>query len=170
MTERDVKFLSPKEHVRLRTTMYFGRAWREPGLANSVFRQVVDLSLHWAEGTTPVVAEISGDLSFAVTDDHALLPHANDDLLLRGDRVASTAATALSRRAVVTVWRDSLCYHQELAFGCPAHPPRPRPAPPGRGTRVELDLDPECFAPGDRIGVGLVQNGLVVRDSRSSAL
>jgi hypothetical protein len=105
-----------------------------------------------------VVVEIMTDLAFSVTDEQASfldergLPRLGYyGSLLGSDLWLSAAATAVSFRAVVEVWRDGSGRRQELTHLRPVGVPEEFEAPPGCGTRVTFELDPAYFGSGAAI-------------------
>lgn len=172
--------------------MYFGVGPGDPSLATRVLCTVVGHAFHpatkvAASHAAHVVADITADLAFAVTDDQADLPTGQgmprlgyEKSLLTPDRWSSAAAAAVSTRTSVEVWRDGRGFRQTLVGLRPVEPPRAFSAPTGAGTRVEYVLDPDFFGtasittaladldihgPDCRDAVGLGE--VVVRDHRT---
>ncbi|MCF3133601.1 hypothetical protein [Streptomyces olivochromogenes] len=164
----DIEIIEFDAHVRRRPAMYFDLPRDHPGLATRVLCRILTHALHPAprlapDHTSRVLAEIRGDLAFAVTDD---LADALDDgpgrprfgyygTLLGPDRWTSGAAAALGARTVVEVWRDGHGVRQELSGIRPAGELRSFDPPAGAGTRVALTLDPGYFAPRSAITTDL---------------
>jgi DNA gyrase/topoisomerase IV subunit B len=150
----DITVLTMADAVRKRPGMYFGVGRGDPHLATAVLCAVVGHAFHpaakvAASHTPHVVAEITADLAFAVTDDQADtltgtgVPRLGyEGSLLTADRWSSAAAAAVSSRAVVEVWRAGQGFRQTLAGLRPVEPPAEFDAPAGAGTRVVFILDP----------------------------
>ncbi|MEV6750571.1 hypothetical protein AB0N21_40710 [Streptomyces sp. NPDC051080] len=163
----DIRVLEFDDAVRARPGMYFGVGREEPMLASQVLCQVIGHVLHPAPSVAPshslrAVVEISADLAFSVTDDQAapLDEQRRPRLgyygsLLGVDRWLSAAAAAVSSRAVVEVWREGRGFRQELVRLRPTAEPEEFGAPPGSGTRVAFELDPEYFGAGAAITADL---------------
>ena len=149
----DIRVVEFDEHVRAQPQMYFQVGRRNPEFATRVLENVLGHALHPAARLAPVhtlqvEAEITGDLSFAVRDDRAdaLDEHGNPQLgyfesLLRPERWLSAAASAVSSRVVVEVWRNGHALEQELAGLRPLSEPRNINPLPGTGTRIAFELD-----------------------------
>lgn len=152
--------LTPVEfdaHVRKRPGMYFGLGSEDPGLPTWVLCTVVGHAFHpatrvAANHAPDVVAEITADLAFCVTDDQAdtLRGQGMPTLgyyasLLTSDRWASAAAAAVSSHTTVEVWRGGQGFRQRLSGLRPVEPPAEFSAPAGGGTRVAYVLDPGYF-------------------------
>ncbi len=146
--------------------MYFGVGLDSPELPSRAFGQVVGWSLHPATRVAPahtlrVEAEIRGDLAFSVFDDasDALgvdgVPIIGFGSLIGPHRWCGWAASAVSSRTVVEVWRDGVGFRQELAVGRPLGDPERFVPPAGAGTRVEFELDEALLAPGAAITADL---------------
>ncbi|MBF9072849.1 hypothetical protein [Streptacidiphilus fuscans] len=141
------------EHVRAQPQMYFRVGRSNPELATRVLENVLGHALHPAARLAPLhtlqaEAKITGDLSFAVRDDRAdaLDGHGHPQLgyfgsLLLPERWLSAAASALSSRVVVKVWRNGHAFEQELAGLRPVSEPRRTDPQPGTGTRIAFELD-----------------------------
>jgi hypothetical protein len=142
------------DSVRRRPGMYFGVGKEDPRLATRVLCAVVGGAFHPAAKvaachTPDVVAEITADLVFSVTDDQAETLTGRDvpvlgyyDSLLTSSRWLSAAAAALSSQTTVEVWRDGRCFRQRHVGMRPVEPPAEFSAPAGAGTRVAYVLDP----------------------------
>ena len=153
----DITVLTMADAVRKRPGMYFGVGRGDPRLATEVLCAVVGHAFHpaakvAARHTPHVVAEITADLAFAVTDDQADtltgtgVPQLGyEGSLLTADRWSSAAAAAVSSRAVVEVWRAGQGFRQTLVGLRPVEPPAEFDAPAGAGTRVVFILDPAYF-------------------------
>ncbi|MEV5765491.1 hypothetical protein AB0L34_13105 [Micromonospora sp. NPDC052213] len=162
MTEPDyspakITVLEFDDSVRKRPGMYFGVGREDPRLATRVFCAVVGHAFHpatrvAASHTPDVVAEITADLIFSVTDDQADIltgrgmPNLGyNDSLLNSDRWLSAAAAAVSSQTTVEVWRHGHGFRQSLIGLRPVEPPAEFSAPAGAGTRVAFILDPAYF-------------------------
>ncbi|MFD9320573.1 hypothetical protein ACFWDQ_23355 [Streptomyces sp. NPDC060053] len=189
----DITVLDFTDHVRRCPGMYFRVGPRSPEFATSVLCRVLSSALHpdtrlAPDHTLRVDVGISGDLAFAVTDDHAGQMDRQGrprlgfhDSLLGADRWMTAAAAALARRAVVEVWRDGRGFRQALTALRPDSAPVRFEPPAGSGTRVAVELDPEYFGREAAIGDDLgsldlhgpycVEPGgpghIVIRDARS---
>jgi DNA gyrase/topoisomerase IV subunit B len=153
----DITVLSMADAVRKRPGMYFGVGRGDPRLATQVLCAVVGHAFHPAAGvadshTPHVVADITADLAFSVTDDLAETLTGQDmprlgyeSSLLTPDRWSSAAAAAVSSQSTVEVWRDGQGFRQKLVNFRPIEPPRRFSAPAGAGTRVAYVLDPAYF-------------------------
>ena len=144
----NIKVLELDESVRKRPGMYFGFGLGDPRLPTQILTVVVCHAFHPANAVGPdhrprVVAEVTGALTFTVTDDHAeTLPDSGEpalgfrDSLLTVTRWSSAAAAALTTRTVVEIWRDGRGLRQELAGAQPLSPPVPFVPSAGSGSRV----------------------------------
>nr|BFE58058.1 hypothetical protein GCM10020063_025840 [Dactylosporangium thailandense] len=153
----DITVLEFDEAVRGRPGMHFGASRTDPRLPTWVLRTVVAHAFHpgtsvAANHAPDVVAEITADLAFSVTDDQAETLAGQDvprlgyyDSLLTPVRWSSSAAAAVSSQSTVEVWRDGRGFRQRLAGARPVEPPVPFDAPVGAGTRVAYVLDPAYF-------------------------
>ena len=149
----DIRIVEFDEHVRAQPQMYFQVGRSNPEFATRVLENVLGHALHPAARLAPVhtlqvEAEITGDLSFSVRDDRAdaLDEHGYPQLgyfgsLLRPERWLSAAASAVSSRVVVGVWRNGHAFEQELAGLRPLSEPRKIDPSPGTGTRIAFELD-----------------------------
>ncbi|NUT96429.1 MAG: hypothetical protein HOY78_30815 [Saccharothrix sp.] len=147
----DITVFGFPEAVFRRPGMFFGVGLGHPDLATRVLTRVLGHSLHPAAAVGPphtarAHAEVRGDFEFAVTDDLA----DRSDLgyhgtLLGPSRLDAALAAALSTRTTVEVWRDGRGRRQELHGLRPASAVEEFAAPPGTGTRVEVELDPAHF-------------------------
>jgi DNA gyrase/topoisomerase IV subunit B len=145
------------DSVRMRPGMYFGVGRGDPRLATEVLCVVVGHAFHpaarvAASHTPHVVADITADLAFAVTDDQADtltgpgVPRLGyEGSLLTAERWASAAAAAVSSQAVVEVWRAGRGFRQTLVGLRPVEPPAKFDAPSDAGTRVVFTLDAAFF-------------------------
>ena len=152
-----VRVLRFDEAVRARPGMYFGVGLGDPRLATKVFEAVVGHAFHPAASVARahlpmVTAEITGDLAFSVVDDQVtawdrqgVARRGYFDSLMTSDRWQAAAAAAVSARTVVEVWRDGAGLRQELDHLRPTAGPQPFDPPPGRGTGMRFELDPEFF-------------------------
>jgi DNA gyrase/topoisomerase IV subunit B len=152
-----LRVLTLAEAVRLRPGMYFGVGLGDPGLASSVLCAVVSHAVQLAAKVAAghpahVVADVTADLAFTVTDDHADLPTGQDvpwhgvkESLLTDDRWVSAAAAAVSSQSIVEVWRDGRGFRQTLVGLRPVGPAQAFSAPTEVGTRVAHILDPDFF-------------------------
>ncbi|MEU4771594.1 hypothetical protein [Micromonospora sp. NPDC023644] len=162
MTEPDyslakIAVLEFDDSVRKQPGMYFGVGREDPRLATRVLCAVVGHAFHpptrvAASHTPDVVAEITADLVFSVTDDQADILTGRGmpklgyyDSLLACDRWSSAAAAAVSAQTVVEVWRHGHGFRQSLIGLRPVEPPAEFSAPAGAGTRVAYILDPAYF-------------------------
>jgi DNA gyrase/topoisomerase IV subunit B len=151
---KDITVLEFDDAVRRRPGMYFGVGKGDPRLATRVMWAVVSHAFHpaatvAARHTPDVVAEITANLAFSVTDDQADTLTGRDvpvlgyyDSLLTSSRWLSAAAAAMSARTTVEVWRDGQGFRQRLIGVRPVEPPAEYSAPAGAGTRVTYVLDP----------------------------
>jgi hypothetical protein len=99
-----------------------------------------------------VVADVTGDLVFTVTDEQADLPtgqdvpwHGYKESLLIDKRRFSTAAAAVSSQTIVEVWRDGRGFRQTLVGLRPVEPAQAFSASTETGIRVAYTLDPDFF-------------------------
>jgi DNA gyrase/topoisomerase IV subunit B len=155
----DITVLEFDDAVRRWPGMYFGVGKEDPRLVTRIFCAVVDHAFHPAAAvaarhTPVVVAEITADLAFSVTDDQADTMAGGDaprlgyyGSLLTTSRWMSAAAAAVSSRTTVEVWRDGLAFRQTLMGMQPLEPPEEFTAPAGAGTRVTYVLDPAYIGP-----------------------
>ncbi len=139
----DLTILSMPEAVRKRPGMYFGIGPGDRRLATRVLCKVVIDAFHpaarVAAGHAPhVVADITADLAFAVTDDQAQLDPSGNAVLgyeksmLTPERWLYAAAASVSTRTVVEVWQDGRGFRQTLAGLRPVEAPQPSALPPER--------------------------------------
>lgn len=152
-----IRVLEFDDSVRKRPGMYFGVGRDDPRLATRVLCTVVGHAFHpatrvAASHSPDVVAEITADLVFSVTDDQADvltgpgMPRLGYyDSLLTSERWSSAAAAAVSSQTTVEVWRHGHGYRQRLVGLRPVEPPAEFSAPVGAGTRVAFVLDPAYF-------------------------
>lgn len=137
--------------------MYFGVSRADPRLPTWVLRGVVGHAFHPATRVASchapnVVAEVTADLAFSVTDDQAETL-ADEGLpalgyygsLLTPVRWSSAAAAAVASHTTVEVWRDGRGFRQRLIGARPLEPPVPFAAPAGAGTCVAYLLDIAYF-------------------------
>lgn len=153
----DITMVEFDDSVRGRPGMYFGAIRADPRLPTWVPRTVVAHALHPATRVAAshvpnVVAEVTADLAFWVTDDQAetladlgLPPLGYYGSLLTPVRWASAAAAAVSSQTTVEIWRDGRGLRQRLVGARPVEPPMPFAAPAGAGTRVAYLLDAAYF-------------------------
>ncbi|MEE3918296.1 hypothetical protein V2I01_05765 [Micromonospora sp. BRA006-A] len=162
MTEPDyslakIRVMEFDDSVRERPGMYFGVGRHDPCLATRVLlrgrRTRVSSGSHCRREPHPdVVAEITADLTFSVTDDQTdvLTGRGTPKLgyygsLLTSERWSSAAAAAVSSQTTVEVWRHGHGFRQRLVGLRPVEPPAEFSAPVGAGTRVAFVLDPAYF-------------------------
>jgi DNA gyrase/topoisomerase IV subunit B len=153
----DLTIVEFDDSVRGRPGMYFGASRTDPRLATWVLRTVVGHAFHpatraAASHTPDVVAEVTADLAFSVTDDQAETLVGRDlpqlgyfGSLLTPVRWSSAAAAAVSSQTLVEDWRDGRGFRQRLNGARPVEPPVPFTAAAGAGTRVAYLLDPAYF-------------------------
>ncbi|MFF5081522.1 hypothetical protein ACFY36_31120 [Actinoplanes sp. NPDC000266] len=153
----DITVLTMADSVHTRPGMYFGAGRDDPRLATEVLCVVVGHAFHpaarvAASHTPHVVADITADLAFAVTDDQADtltgpgVPRLGyEGSLLTAERWSSAAAAAVSTQTVVEIWRDGRGFRQTLVGLRPAEPPTEFGPPAGAGTRVIFNLDAAFF-------------------------
>ncbi|MDP9795147.1 DNA gyrase/topoisomerase IV subunit B [Catenuloplanes nepalensis] len=159
MSDRDELTVLPgEEAVRRRIHMYFGVGRGDPRLPTMVFGEVVKQAFHpgrdsAAAHVSRVVAEITADLVFTVTDDQAdTLPPGHDLPLFTGHplmdrrlrRGVYLDASTICTHVDVEVWRDGRGFRLTLDGYRPIAPPEPFTAPAGAGTRATFFLD-EAF-------------------------
>jgi DNA gyrase/topoisomerase IV subunit B len=149
-----ITILEFEDVVRKRPGMYFGVGKTDSRMATRVLCAVVGHALHPAAAVAPrhvpgVIAEITADLAFSVTDDQADTLTGTDEpvlghygSLLTGSRYLSAAAAAVSRQTTVEVWSNGRGFRQRLVGAKPVEPPVTFAAPAGAGTRVAFLLDP----------------------------
>ncbi|BCJ69416.1 hypothetical protein [Polymorphospora rubra] len=162
-----IEVLEFDESVKRWLDMYFGTGRGSPDLATRVLSGVLAHALHpaarlAAAHTLRATAEVTGDLSFVVTDDQADALAGSGSVrlgyngsLLGPVRWISAAAAAVSSRTVVEVWRDGRGLCQELAGLHPIAEPRDIHPPTGVGTRVSFELNNAYFGPGQVIAANL---------------
>src|SRR4051794_11563473 len=121
--------------------MYFGVSRADPRLPTWVLRAVAGHAFHPATRVASshvpnVVAEVTADLAFSVTDDQAEtladqnLPQLGyHGSLLTPVRWSYAAAAAVASQTTVEVWRDGRGFRQRLIGVRPVEPPVPFAAP-----------------------------------------